>query len=350
MSETAELGLRTLAAGALLVWGASLALADGPRRVRIIGPLFCLAAISFAFNEHAPTRALIGWFGQPLWLLSVAGVGWFWLFMRVLFEDRPLARWEVAPPAVLATTGLIGWFGPDPLKPVVWVTHHALELGLTGHAAWMIIRSWRTDLIDSRRWLRLGTLAAMSLFIGMLAVLQVQAVLRPELPQPRLLLAGLFAAVAVAGAIAFVQPREGLVLARPVGRPAGDASLQDLGIVDKLRVQMLEMEVWREEGLTIGALAQKIGSPEHRVRAVINRRLGYGNFTRYLAEYRIKAAQALLQDNGKASRTIASIAFDVGFGSLGPFNRAFREVTGMTPTEWRREHGYRNRGEDPISA
>jgi AraC-like DNA-binding protein len=34
---------------------------------------------------------------------------------------------------------------------------------------------------------------------------------------------------------------------------------------------------------------------------------------------------------------VASIAFDLGFGSLGPFNRAFRDETGLTPTEYRRQ-------------
>jgi len=34
---------------------------------------------------------------------------------------------------------------------------------------------------------------------------------------------------------------------------------------------------------------------------------------------------------------VAAIAFDLGYGSLGPFNRAFRAATGATPTEWRRQ-------------
>lgn len=33
---------------------------------------------------------------------------------------------------------------------------------------------------------------------------------------------------------------------------------------------------------------------------------------------------------------ILTIALDAGFGSLGPFNRAFRAETGLTPTEFRR--------------
>ena len=34
---------------------------------------------------------------------------------------------------------------------------------------------------------------------------------------------------------------------------------------------------------------------------------------------------------------MATIAFDLGYGSLGPFNRAFRAATGAAPTEWRRQ-------------
>ena len=30
--------------------------------------------------------------------------------------------------------------------------------------------------------------------------------------------------------------------------------------------------------------------------------------------------------------------FDLGFGFIGPFNRAFKDATGMTPTEFRRAH------------
>jgi AraC-like DNA-binding protein len=33
---------------------------------------------------------------------------------------------------------------------------------------------------------------------------------------------------------------------------------------------------------------------------------------------------------------VSTIAFDLGFASLGPFTRAFKEATGLTPSEWRK--------------
>jgi AraC-like DNA-binding protein len=34
---------------------------------------------------------------------------------------------------------------------------------------------------------------------------------------------------------------------------------------------------------------------------------------------------------------VLTIALDAGFQSIGPFNRAFKAATGVTPTEFRRQ-------------
>jgi AraC-like DNA-binding protein len=43
-----------------------------------------------------------------------------------------------------------------------------------------------------------------------------------------------------------------------------------------------------------------------------------------------------LADPAQAEVPVITIAMDTGFQSLGPFNRAFKAVTGVTPTEYRR--------------
>ena len=49
-----------------------------------------------------------------------------------------------------------------------------------------------------------------------------------------------------------------------------------------------------------------------------------------------EAAKRRLANPAEARTTVAAIAFDLGYGSLGPFNRAFRTATGSTPSAWRR--------------
>ena len=105
----------------------------------------------------------------------------------------------------------------------------------------------------------------------------------------------------------------------------------------RLQALMAAGDLWRREGLTIGALAAEVGVPEHRLRRLINGGLGYRNFADFIGGRRIEAAKLALADPANARASISGIAFDLGYASLGPFNRAFKEVTGQTPTAWRQE-------------
>lgn len=69
---------------------------------------------------------------------------------------------------------------------------------------------------------------------------------------------------------------------------------------------------------------------------MINQRLSYRNFNAFLNERRIADARAALADPAAARKPVLTIALEVGFGSIGPFNRAFKEALGETPTEFRR--------------
>ncbi|MEM8726174.1 MAG: helix-turn-helix domain-containing protein, partial [Pseudomonadota bacterium] len=76
--------------------------------------------------------------------------------------------------------------------------------------------------------------------------------------------------------------------------------------------------------------------PEHRLRALINRRLGYRNFSAFLNRHRIAEAREKLSDREAVDLPVLTIAMDLGYNSLPTFNRAFRSETGTTPSEYRR--------------
>ena len=65
--------------------------------------------------------------------------------------------------------------------------------------------------------------------------------------------------------------------------------------------------------------------------------LGYPNFNQMVNGYRIEEAKRRLVDPALAHLPILTIALDCGFGSIGPFNRAFKADAGMTPQEYRRQ-------------
>jgi AraC-like DNA-binding protein len=92
---------------------------------------------------------------------------------------------------------------------------------------------------------------------------------------------------------------------------------------------------FRQSGLTIGGLADHLRAKEQGLRRVINGELGFRNFNAFLNSYRIREASVLLAAREPGRLPILTIAMDLGYGSIGPFNRAFKEATGKTPSEYR---------------
>ena len=65
---------------------------------------------------------------------------------------------------------------------------------------------------------------------------------------------------------------------------------------------------------------------------------------RYLQRRRVERSMFLLRETG---RTVTEICFDVGFTSLGTFSTRFAELTGVSPSEYRRQAAERG-GPAPI--
>jgi AraC-like DNA-binding protein len=104
----------------------------------------------------------------------------------------------------------------------------------------------------------------------------------------------------------------------------------------RLERRMTVERAYRREGLAIGPLAAELGVPEYRLRQLINEGLGHRNFNAFLNRYRLDEAKAALADPEQKDVPVLTIALDAGFQSIGPFNRAFKADTDLTPTEFRR--------------
>jgi AraC-like DNA-binding protein len=94
--------------------------------------------------------------------------------------------------------------------------------------------------------------------------------------------------------------------------------------------------IYRDEGLGVAPLASRLKIPEYRLRRLINQGLGYRNFTSFVNGYRLAETMSALADPSQKQVPILTIALDAGFGSIAPFNRAFKAHTGRTPSEFRR--------------
>jgi AraC-like DNA-binding protein len=135
-------------------------------------------------------------------------------------------------------------------------------------------------------------------------------------------------------------------------RPAPAATAQDAALLEALGKLMRDDKAYREDGLSITSLSQSLGVQEYRLRRLINGQLGHRNFSAFVNGYRLTEATAALADPSQAEVPILTIALDAGFGSIGPFNRAFKTHTGLTPTQYRRAQsgGAETRSPIPESA
>lgn len=334
-----ELILRGVAIGALAAVGAGL-WRSGQPAIRWAGALMVLSTAAYVLNSSALTRDAMdhGLASIPVHLLALGGAGWFWLFIVTLFEDRPISPWTLAPGALLTAIGLIGWLTRQESSSPLWIGHNLIEAGFALHALFVISSSWRDDLVETRRRLRGPVLAVVTVYVIALSGFEIAEGFGGRQPWFDIAGAAALAFMCGLGAVAFVQAQPELFGgARAAPAPSDGLDAGDRLILTKLEALMAEGEAWKREGLTIGALADEVGAPEHKLRHLINDHLGFRNFAAFVNARRIDAAKTRLADPTKARDTVSTIAFDLGFGSLGPFNRAFKEVTGQTPTEWRRQ-------------
>ncbi|MEZ5996319.1 MAG: AraC family transcriptional regulator [Hyphomonadaceae bacterium] len=338
-----EMLARGVAIGALLTMGAALWRSNGGRSARIAAAMFCAGVIAYVINSSPQLIAAFSPIMAPIHFMALGGVGLFWLFIVTLFEDRALSARTLWPWAALTGLGLVGWAAPPPMRNPIWLAHNSIEAAFAAHALFVIWRSWRGDLVESRRRLRGPFLAIVTMYVIVLSGFEMAEELGFFEPWFRLLGAATLALSSVTGAVVFLQAREHLFgAAQPQLAAAPGLGAGDRAALQKLEQLMGPGEAWRREGLTIGALAGEVGLPEHRLRPLINDHLGFRNFAAFVNARRIEAAKALLRDPKHARQTVAAIAYDLGFGSLGPFNRAFKEATGATPTEFRRAAGSPN--------
>jgi AraC-like DNA-binding protein len=90
----------------------------------------------------------------------------------------------------------------------------------------------------------------------------------------------------------------------------------------------------RERDLSAETVARRQGVSPSYVRKLFD--LTGTSFSAFVLDQRIACAHAMLRNPRFSGLGISAIAYDVGFGDLSYFNRAFRRRHGATPSEARR--------------
>lgn len=267
--------------------------------------------------------------------------GLFWLFARTWFDDETrigpmsiaLVLLSIANVALLQLTFL-------EKPPIFYVSSVVFRIGMFVFGAaglWTAWRGRKDDLIEDRRRLRPLIVAAVGGYVILIGITEM-FVFDGFGPLWFMRIVGSSIVLVTLGCCVAMFGIRQADLFGPVtapARPVGPKAAADDPLALKLLAHMETEMPHRDETLSIAKLAAQLGEQEYRLRRTVNGQMGHRNFASFLNSYRLAEVKAALADPSQKDVPIITIALDAGFGSLGPFNRAFRDAEGMTPSEYR---------------
>lgn len=334
---TPILQVATLAA-ALAAAVTSLRRASGSRLDQAYA--FFGAAVAAAMID----RLLSGVAGLAAPVLAVAGSAVCvasWLLARSLFRPEPaFGRAHLAAVgAILAVMGVYQGVvlaaGPSERVTLLAGNLHSLATSAILVLAFSEgVRGWTRELAPAETRLRAAFCVFYAAGLGVAVWWMAQPLDGPDGPAESAAKTVATAAALGLAAVAVGYRRSAPLASRRAAPPrARAASEEDRRLADRIETLVRGDALYLQPGLKVADLAARLHAPEHQVSRAVTAALGAPNFNRYVNALRIEHAKQLLRDEPGLS--VLNVALDSGFASIGPFNRAFRELTGLSPREFR---------------
>jgi len=235
---------------------------------------------------------------------------------------------------------------PSAILNLLATSMDILQLVFVGFAIYWTLKGWRADLVDDRRVLRWFIIGVQGALIFSVVFIENFLLDGGSTAYATEQAAIVFAIALLALGMLLVAMRFDYVSLTYVIRkvtefaeePADDHQAEF--DIDSFNRAFRDGKLYREAGLTIAMLAKKLNLPEYRLRAFIHKQLGFRNFNAMLHKYRIEDASEVLADKATLNVPVLTIALTVGYQSITPFNNAFREIKGVTPSEFRKRSSH----------
>lgn len=282
------------------------------------------------------------------WNVQSMAPAMFWIASRYTFVDPGEPRhlsWALALGSFLLPFSWVISGEPPALRPLLVDFPQILEYLVIAMGFYEIISNWSNDLVEARRRLRGGLLLSMGLATGWSIVSYTQ-----NIGDDATRYIGIDTSLLImVWFLLLGRPELWSLRPQPVPatqetpdddnaqtQPANQQDEEDNPHLSQLH-QLMANGFYREENLTLATLAEALEMPEYKLRATINKSLGYNNFNEYINQLRIgEAADRLLSE---PDTPITNIALDVGYRTMSSFNRAFRKIHNTTPSLYRDQSG-----------
>jgi AraC-like DNA-binding protein len=103
----------------------------------------------------------------------------------------------------------------------------------------------------------------------------------------------------------------------------------------KLKAHMEEEHPYLEPRLTLPQLAEQLDLSTHALSQLINQAFGQ-NFYQIVNAYRVQSVQEKMSDPAYQHLTLLALGLESGFNAKSTFNEAFKKMTGITPSQYRK--------------
>lgn len=351
MLETLDIILRNAATGVFAFLGVLILRDNGFKVGAVLGALSSFTAATYTICTQS-------WFDWStvnfFWLVApfcILGPVHIWLFSLSQFQDDfRLRPYHFAFVALYLFLQQLTFGATEPTYyegvSISTVSYALVRFFFIGHMVYVAWHGRADDLLEARRKFRGTYIVLVSLMTFVIFVVETFYTFE-ELQHPLISFTQALSFFTLAFVIFWHagKVRDGILLVQQSTnerREKAAAHSADLDGADQHDLRAIEKLVagerlFLEQGLTIAKLSVAAKLPEHRLRRLINQHMGYRNFADFLNRYRIEEAKRLLANAENRHVQVLVIAMDLGYGSLGPFNRAFKARTGQTPTEYRKQ-------------
>lgn len=263
-----------------------------------------------------------------------------WLYTLTLLQKIPSPhQWYLTIKIFLCflLTWFTYFFGYLQGEGIFHQINHFIALFVIVHTVYLLIIDFHDDLIDKRRKKRIVLMSYISFYTACILFFEIVV---PSIKHHHFfsLLNALFILCSTT-ILAFILIKRTTQRLRPASIEKPKKHSIPLAYQQSYQAlkQWLNNEGFIAHELTISELAAHLSTPEHQLRKLINSYLGFKNFSTFLNSYRIPYACTVLQDIKNIRKPILTLALDMGYGSVGSFNRAFKNSIGKTPKEYRSE-------------
>lgn len=113
-----------------------------------------------------------------------------------------------------------------------------------------------------------------------------------------------------------------------------EVTTADQELMQRIDELMANDNIFRKADLTINDIAERLGERARVVSSVISKCRNI-NFKTYINRHRINEAKQLLDEDKNNIRTIDAIAAESGFSHRSSFYRVFKQLEGISPSDYR---------------